>query len=705
MSAGHPAQKLLQTLAGLGAGFVRVHPPGVKLSQGRATTGKEPVGREWQKKPQSLDVALKHLRNGGNVGLLCGHGGLVVIDADADADAVERTLPELRKTIKVFRRNAPERAKWIVRAREPLRAQKKGKLELLSTGNQAVIGGRHGSGATLEWTGEEVIELSAARISHLFESLVGAKVETETIAQGVGKAFNIQNPELAERVKYVQRVLTHGKFALNAKTKKDQIVFELKECPFVALTDEPHRPHSTHNKAFVKVDSDGRIAAGCHAARCQHAIERSGKSAWALLKELAGYAPRLQIERVGQIVAALREWIAKTDLAEHVPIVKQSDSGYRSRHSDLAVALALLRAMHESGRVEKVRVGLRRLRQYAGLGSLLTVRKSLDRLSPWFITINITQDENGERWRTYSLSKEMLNLSEELDVSEHYASRTPLLHYLNHDVFTCSLAPLAREELAQMIAERNARIANFEDVKPLRPERYLRRLNAKLPGAGRLGLRIIDALMDAGGKLEKRKLRAALYANSSTLNKTLRRLEDELCLIVCDDREVKLLADWEESVRNAAPFVPSAGRREAKEIGDLNATIAFYRRYIADPSRPEKKREKAKRALQKLTQRKADVCGVDLSSPAVSLPTPDLHYYLTLRRFEAIREQARIELRTQKLIAMMDLRAQLLELRDEGVSMESAIRMMVYAGWTQKETWREAWPVYHPCPTTAAPAY
>lgn len=699
------AESLLRTLAEIGAGFVRVYPPGVKLSQGRATTGKEPVGREWQKKPQSLDAALKHLRSGGNVGLLCGHGGLVVIDADDRADEVEKTLPELKRTIKIFRRNAPERAKWIVRTDRPLRAQKKDKLELLSAGNQAVVAGRHGSGAVLEWSGEKVIELSAERIFYLFESLVGAKVEVGAIAQGADKAFNIQNPELAERVKYVQRVLAHGKFTHKARQKSDCIVFEFKDCPFVSLTDEPHRPHSAHNKAFVCIDTDGRIAAGCHAARCQHAIERSGKAGWALLKELAGYAPRLQIERVGQIVAALREWIAKTDLAEHVPPVKQSDAGYRTRHSDLAVALALLRAMHETGRVEKVRVGLRRLRQYAGLGSLLTVRKSLDRLSPWFITINITQDEDGERWQTYSLSKEMLNLSEELEPSEHYAKETPLLHYLNHDVFTCSLTPLTREELTQMIAERNARIANFEDVRPLRPERYLRRLNAKLPGAGRLGLRIIDALMDAGGKLDKRRLCERLYANPAVFRRTLRRLEEELCLVVVDDKTVKLLPDWEESVRCAAPLTPSAGRKEAKEIGDLNAAIAFYRRYIADPSRPEKKRERAKRALQKLTQRKADVCGVDLSSPAVSLPAPDLHYYLTLRRFEAIREQARIELRTKKLTAMMDLRRQLKQLRDDGVSMRDAIRMMTLAGWTQKETWREAWPVYNPRPITAAPAY
>lgn len=688
---------LIDALSNAGASFCFIHPPGKQIGK-RVSTGKEPVGAEWQKNPRSREQALAWLRQGGNVGVLCGYGGIVILDADADADAVEAALPQLRETIKITRANAPERAKWIVCVRgEMPRAQKTKKLEILAVGNQGVVAGVHASGAMLEWSGSAVVELDAEDLLAAFEQLTGAAAKRNATQQDGEPATAEQ---YADRLAYVGRVLAHANISHSAwKEKPDGFVVELEHCPFVERTDEPNRPHEAAYKAFVRVDRDGRIGAGCHAARCQHAIEQSGLGGWALLKEIVGWKS-LPSERVLRVAARLREWVATADLAEFVPVVKQSTVGYRTRESDAAAILACLNIMQEQSKLENVTVSLRRLRHLAGFGSINTARAALDRLTPWFLRRVEARDEDGEPFVAYSLHPDFVALAEEMEemnaqeTGVYYEKYTPFLHYLNHDVFTCSLSEITPEELERKIEERKREIAEGKDVRPIQRWRYARRLNAAAPGAGRLALRIIDALEAAGGGLSVKELTRRVNASPATMRKTLEKLHTKLCLIVREKRRVSLLSTWQESVKNIAPLTPGWGRRDAKLIRDIDDRIRWLQRMLKTPSIGKGKRKRYERQLRNASRRKAEAWGIDPDAPAATMVAPDRWYFVTLRRLENMRMEAKIERREEQHLQRLTLRRQLRELKAENVPKREAVRMLSLAGWSLNEVHAEANFVY-----------
>lgn len=60
------------------------------------TGTKKPYEKDWVNKPYTYEAIKSHIENKTNYGVICGYGGLVVIDSDTKElrDAIERNLPE-----------------------------------------------------------------------------------------------------------------------------------------------------------------------------------------------------------------------------------------------------------------------------------------------------------------------------------------------------------------------------------------------------------------------------------------------------------------------------------------------------------------------------------------------------------------------------------------------------------------------------------
>lgn len=131
-----PGLAALQFLAQQGAKFA--------LPTGRTKRG---LPNGWPNMPHTLEQAMAHAQQGGNVGLLTGHhsGGIIAVDIDVDYQAVVASLGPYARTVKVERTNAPDRGKLLYRVDFPVKSQSwrpagdSPWAELLSDGRHAII--------------------------------------------------------------------------------------------------------------------------------------------------------------------------------------------------------------------------------------------------------------------------------------------------------------------------------------------------------------------------------------------------------------------------------------------------------------------------------------------------------------------------------------------------------------------------------------
>lgn len=682
------------------AGYVLVRPPGQRFRtrQGeRVATGKEPVRGGWQKSPVSLSEALDWARRGGNVGLLGGSGGLILLDADANADQVVAAEPRLRETVRIFRQNATNRAKWIVRIDGdlPPSAKQHGVLEVLAAGTQGVIVGRHASGARIEHAGDHIVTLTIDDVRRLWRKMTGEEL-------GYTRRPEDAPPPDAEAVQrsmaLAERVLELGGVEHAAwREYEGGRKAVLHKCPF----NPPDDPHPDDEAAVIVIGADGRIGATCHHARCQERIQQAG-GGWTLLKELVGYTPEPtpDHERARTQIEYLREYVRTTDFAEHVPLTKQAINGYRTRDTDVAVADAILDIAHLHGRLTGLVLPWRKLRLLTNLGSVNTAGKALDRLTDWFV---VEEPQRDDGLRRYSIHPSLIAWTEEqIDVAQiarniaHIENTThsdnmraiyatsPLTTHRSRDAFTSTLRPMTEEELQRRIDERQERIAAGEDVKPIEPRRYRRRLAALLPALGRAALRLIDALATSGGQVERKTLREYLNLSSSSLSRAVARAA-ELGLVSADRRTVKLHEQWSDLVDAFEPYMPTAGRAVDREISDLNAAIRYAqkqsRQKDADHRRLERRIMRCKRRKQEL----AALQRPDLRHRHADQATLTAYETVALRRLQDRHAQARLDLAAQRHADDWRLLAEVRRLRNDGVGKRDAWRMLETAGWTRTE--------------------
>ncbi len=162
----------LRMLADAGAVFTLCYP-----------SSKRPIGDAWQDQPHAYDEAAAHLQRGGNVGLLAGaySAWIVALDLDRRAKQFAEQHPQLVKCF-VYRKNAPDRGKFLVRC-EGARGRKDhaAGLEILSTGNNAILTGRHESGALVKLVcRDDLPTLTIAELATIFEDWTGSPYDAPT---------------------------------------------------------------------------------------------------------------------------------------------------------------------------------------------------------------------------------------------------------------------------------------------------------------------------------------------------------------------------------------------------------------------------------------------------------------------------------------------------------------------------------------------
>lgn len=705
--------KLSNILSESGAGFVLVRPPGQRFRtrQGeRVATGKEPLRGGWQKSPVSLSAALDWARRGGNVGLLGGSGGLILLDADANADRIEEIEPRLRQTVRILRANAPDRRKWIVRIAEgPLPASQKahGVLEILSSGAQGVIFGRHHSGAAVEHDGDQIVTLSADDIARIWRLATG-----ETMVQPAHQQQVVPDAEAVQRaMAHVDAVLEHGDMRRTDWRSYDRggvkAIFE--HCPF----NPTDNPHPADEAAAVVIYADGHIGATCHHARCQERIRQSGLSGWQLLKQLVGYQPpeRTDPDRARAQVAALREFVRRTDFAEHVPVVLQAVNGYRTRDTDVMAADAILDIAHETGRTDKLLISLRQLRQRCNFGSLQTAARALARLTGWFVVEEPQEHAQPGDARRYALAQPLLDWAEEeirscvdrtpdlpenSDLYDLYRSRgctiyatSVLVTARTRDAFATTLRPITPEELNERVAEREAEIAAGKNIKPIDRRRYRRRLAASAPGAGRTVLRLIDALVDIDGAGDRQRLMEMLNLSASSLSRAVKRAA-ELGLVDADRHSVRLHEQWRDLLNVLEPLMPSAGRRTDRLIADADAVIQFAHRRLNATTLPPGEKRRWQRRMQRAANRKRELAATqrqDLRLRHADTPAPNWRDWQVRQKLLELHAQAKIERAEQEHADAWRLQSEIRRLRQEGVGKRVAWRMLEMAGWARREVY------------------
>lgn len=619
---------LAALLAAEGAGFCLI-PQG----------GKAPFYKGWQRSPKPLEEARAHAKRGGNVGMLGGapSAGLVVLDFDADVAGALRALPALTRTIRIYRDNAPERGKFVVRCvdGEPPNVKHKASgTEIIATGGQGVIHGTHPSGARIKWSGERVAEVTLADLAALWQQRTGEQLGGRAARADAGPADAEavdRSLRLVDKVLELANVERDGWQAHEGSGRKAI----LKQCPFQPEDD----PHVADAGAAVLVGADGRIGAVCHHARCQERIAAAGGNGWALLKEIAGYRPPTTAEdqaHARAVVDALRAWIRRADFAEHVPVVLQACNGYRTNGTDKALADAILDQAHKWGRLVDLPLSLRSLRSGAGLGSPATARTALARLRGWFV---VEDDAGGApapaRAPRFSLAAPVVQAAEDqlaqidqvmsglefhvsADTQRSIYASSPLATHRAHDAFVQSLSPMTP---AQLAAENERRAA--EGVPAMRMTGQLRRrLAADLPSAGRNVLLLVDALATDGPSLSRAELGELTHLSACAVSRAVKRAA-VLGLVDADRRTVDLRSEWGAQLQEVTPRMPTAGRSMARAIADADAVIRFASHRLRAADCTEDERARMHRRIARATHVKAEIArmeGATKAPPAWAAP-------------------------------------------------------------------------------------
>ena len=656
MTSAPQKPKLSEILAG--AGFVLVRRPGEQYRNQHGETvtakGKEPIGYGWQKDPKTLAEAGKHVKRGGNAGLAAGAGNLILLDFDKDRAGALALWPELADTLEIYRENAPDRAKFIVRIDGPLPPSAKNHdagIEVLAKGTQGVIVGTHESGAVIEWRGERIITATADQVAALWRQRTGEEL-------GAGHRYEDAGPADAEAVQrsqaLVEKVLELAGVPVPAWKAYDgdgrKIVLD--KCPFNPTDD----PHAEDRSAAVVIGGDGRIGSTCHHARCQARIKNHEGGGWALLKSIAGFQPELERQNSLAMVEALREYVQTADFADLVPVTLQSATGYRTLATDVHAAEAILHIAANHGRLENLPISLRKLRALMGVGSPHTAAAALQRLAGWFVEADDPPQDGGDITlaRRWSIAKPMLTWAADAVRFDEVAyiarvlsfkdgsttgtaqraiyASSPLVTQIGRDAFSAAQTPLTRTELNARIEARDEERAALkaagvqeEELPPrINPRRYRRRLAATLPSAGRAVLLVINALEVNGGTLTRSQLRSLTHLGKSGLSRSVAR-GVELGLLDVDDRHVVMLADdWQHQVDRKEGQMPTAGRQLERAIDDVDAGLRWLEKNMRRPELTAEQRKQMERRQAKLTTRKAKLVkqrfGIDIDAETAGTP-------------------------------------------------------------------------------------
>jgi len=274
-------------------------------------------------------------------------------------------------------------------------------------------------------------------------------------------------------------------------------------------------------------------------------------------------------------IAQIRAWVHSIDLAEYVPEEKQCAAGYRTRETDLAVADAALETFEDYDSLDGP-LGLRQLRTMCNFGATDTVKKALDRLTPWFIRPVERADDaggaNAAQWfelTCYAAEKVSVewtpnNTSNVIGV---HSTHKTYQDYRHRDAFVSTSTPITPDD----VAKREAAGKPYSTKYTL-TEVYRRRIEAAVPAAGRAALVVIDALVDADGGLSMDSLIGLGGRSIYAIRKAVGRLK-KIGLVQVTRRFVQLADDWRAQLDTLEQLMPTHGIGRQRIARDAIRTL------------------------------------------------------------------------------------------------------------------------------------
>lgn len=173
----------------------------------------------------------------------------------------------------------------------------------------------------------------------------------------------------------------------------------------------------------------------------------------------------------------LRRWVRSTSFKDFVPKELQCKVGYRTDGTDTKMADALLDVAEERGSWV-FRAGLKELRDKAGLGSKGTAKKALERLDGWFV--EVVEPSDGKSSTKYRIMTDVVLRSYPITIG-----RTSVIGYDLNTTYSAHKG---------------------EDVFLRGRSRTAKRGHLNLPNISETLLRVIDALEQHNGELNRRQL-------------------------------------------------------------------------------------------------------------------------------------------------------------------------------------------------------
>lgn len=172
--------------------------------------------KDWPNKPHSVEEAIQHAQNGGNVGILTGKhsANIVAIDRDIDFDQTVDMLGDLGKTAKIVRSNAPGRGKFLYRINgeippttswRPKEEKKHPHAELLGDNGQrhalcppSEIDGGH---YELIDTQYDILTITAHELDYIWRLITGGSIYKEERASEEAQADKANSNAFVRTVK------------------------------------------------------------------------------------------------------------------------------------------------------------------------------------------------------------------------------------------------------------------------------------------------------------------------------------------------------------------------------------------------------------------------------------------------------------------------------------------------------------------------
>lgn len=263
----------------------------------KSTLDREQVRRWWSWPWPNIDVETgKQVRLYPNIGIDCGRSDLFVFDLDTYKDVFggigNLLRDEDQETVTAISGGGGGHL-FYNRQGRPYGNSTKGLpagIDFRGAGGYVVAApSRHKSGQLYRYEiGYEPTRIPLLPIPASLDKILSATVASNDFSGG----GYVPDAEAVRRsVALVEDLIASCNLRTTpAKQHGDGVKWVIK-CPFNPKGNE----HADDGSAFIVIEGDGKIRAGCHHQRCRKVIEgHMGGSAWHLLKFLSGYSTRTQ---------------------------------------------------------------------------------------------------------------------------------------------------------------------------------------------------------------------------------------------------------------------------------------------------------------------------------------------------------------------------------------------------------------------------